>query len=112
MGIYKHIRDAWKNRSKEFLELNKQRLIAWRKEPATVRISRPTRLDRARSLGYKAKPGFIIARQRLGSGGRMRETDRKGRRPKHRRLLKIVSKNYQEIAEERAGLRSNIKRFS
>ncbi len=102
MGIYKYIRETWKNKSKEFLELNKQRLIDWRKEPATTRISKPTRLDRARSLGYKAKPGFIIIRQRVSSGGRMRETKRGGRRPKHRRLLKIVSKNYQQIAEERA----------
>lgn len=102
MGIYKYIRDVWKEKPKEFLALQKQRLIKWRKESATTRINKPTRLDRARSLGYKAKPGFIIVRQRLLSGGRMRSTKRKGRRPKHRRLLKIVSKNYQQIAEERA----------
>ncbi len=46
--------DAWR-----------KRLAEWRKEPAVLRIDRPTRIDRARSLGYKAKQGFLIVRQTL-----------------------------------------------
>ncbi len=102
MGVYQHIRELWKKPRSNFIELMKQRFIEWRREPATVRIERPTRLDRARSLGYKAKPGIIIVRQRVLRGGRMRPKIRKGRRPKAMRRKKIVAKSYQWICEERA----------
>ncbi|MFC2135890.1 50S ribosomal protein L15e [Bacteroidota bacterium] len=102
MGLYKHIREAWKKPKKTLSELNRERLIVWRKEPVTVRIERPTRLDRARSLGYRAKQGIILARQRVGKSARMREKFKSGRRSKHMRRNKIVAKNYQQIAEERA----------
>ncbi|MBU0471959.1 MAG: 50S ribosomal protein L15e [Nanoarchaeota archaeon] len=102
MGLYKYIRAAWKKPKQTLKALNKERLIAWRREPATLRIERPTRLDRARSLGYKAKQGIIIVRQRVSSGGRQREKFSSGRRPRHMRRKKIVAKNYQQVAEERA----------
>jgi len=102
MGLYKHVRELWKQPRKNLGDLWKQRLIQWRREPVTLRIERPTRIDRARSLGYKAKQGFVVVRQRLSSGGRMREKFKSGRRPKHYRRKKIVSKSYQLIAEERA----------
>lgn len=83
-------------------ELWKERLVRWRKEPVTVRIEKPTRLDRARSLGYKAIQGFVIVRQRVNRGGRKRPHINKARRSKNKRQKKIVAKNYQRIAEERA----------
>jgi len=102
MGLYQHIRELWKRPKDSLKELNKERLIAWRKEPSTIRIERPTRLDRARSLGYRAKEGIIVVRQRVSKGGRMREKFHGGRRPRHMRRKKIVAKGYQQIAEERA----------
>jgi len=102
MGLYKYLRQAWKKPNEEHEAVQKQRLILWRKQPVTVRTVYPTRVDRARSLGYKAKQGFIIVRQRVDRGGRMRSSDRGGRRPKAARRLKILDKNYQQIAEERA----------
>ncbi|MBN2567585.1 50S ribosomal protein L15e [Candidatus Woesearchaeota archaeon] len=99
MGMYQHIREAWKKPDRN---LQRARLIQWRKQPTTVRIERPTRLDRARSLGYKAKQGFIIVRQRVHRGGRMREQFDGGRRSKHFRHRKVLKKNYQQVAEERA----------
>lgn len=102
MGIYKYIRESWKEPSKELDEIWKQRIISWRTEPSTIRIPKPTRLDRARSLGYKAKPGILIVRQRVLRGGRMRPKNKAGRRPKHFRSRKIVGMNYQWIAEQRA----------
>ena len=83
-------------------ELWKQRLVQWRREPVTLRIERPTRLDKARSLGYKSLQGFVLVRQKVSRGGRMRPKIRKARRPKARRHKKIVAMNYQRIAEERA----------
>ena len=100
MGIYKHIREAWKKPKQ--MEHWRSRLIQWRREPVTIRIRRPTRLDKARSLGYKAKPGFIIVRQRINRGGKMRPQHRAGRRSKHMRRRLVLGKNYQQLAEERA----------
>ena len=82
MGMYKYVRDLWKKPKKNLGEVQKNRLILWRKQPVTVRIKKPTRIDRARSLGYKAKQGFILIRQRVGRGGRMKPKTAGGRRPK------------------------------
>ncbi|MBT4824566.1 50S ribosomal protein L15e [Candidatus Woesearchaeota archaeon] len=102
MGLYKYVRELWKKPQDSLGDLWKQRLFIWRREPATVRIERPTRIDRARSLGYKAKPGFIVVRQRLKRGGRMRERPSGGRKPKRYTRRKNVGKSYQQVAEERA----------
>ncbi|MFH1409541.1 MAG: 50S ribosomal protein L15e [Nanoarchaeota archaeon] len=99
MGLYKYLREAWKqpNTSEQ-----KKRLIDWRQDPVTWRIDRPTRLDRARSLGYKAKQGIFVVRHRISRGGRMRPTIRAGRRPKHFHQRLTLGKSYQWVAEERA----------
>ena len=99
MGLYKQLRKTF--RSDEYKGIQKLRLISWRKEPVTVKLDRPTRLDRARSLGYKAKQGFVIVRTKVRRAKRLRPLLKKGRRSKHRRRKKIVNKNYRQIAEER-----------
>lgn len=69
--MYKYIRDAWKNPDESYVrELMWQRAPKWRREKAVQRIERPTRLDRARSLGYRAKKGFVLVRTRVRRGGR------------------------------------------
>jgi large subunit ribosomal protein L15e len=102
MGLYQYIRKIWKDPQTNLGELWTQRLIEWRKDPVTIRIERPTRLDRARSLGYKAKPGFLIVRQRIDRGGRMRPKLKKGRKSSKQRRKLVLGMNYQEIAERRA----------
>ena len=97
MSMYKYIRKSLDEGTND-----KERLIQWRKEQSTVRIEYPTRLDRARSLGYKAKPGFLIIRQRVITGGRMRPDIVAGRKPKNNRQNKVLDMNYQHIAERRA----------
>lgn len=51
-----------------------QRIRVWeyRQLPSICRVSRPTRPDKARRLGYKAKQGFCIYRARVRRGGRKR----------------------------------------
>ena len=102
MSMYQYIREAWKDPKEGLGKLWQERLIKWRKEPTTIRIERPTRLDRARSLGYKAKPGFIIVRQRVPRGGRQRPKIRHPRRPKAMGRRKDLTLNYQVVAEQRA----------
>ena len=101
MGYLKYVKELWKKPKANMPEMWRERLITWRREPVTVRITHPTRIDRARSLGYKAKQGFVIVRQRIGRGGHMRPKFVGGRRPKHMRRKQVIGKNYQQIAEER-----------
>lgn len=99
--MYQYIRQAWKQPRESLGPIWQQRLVDWRKEEVTVRIERPTRLDRARSLGYRAKQGIILVRQRVDRGGRQRPQIRKRRRSKHFGRRKNVGKSYQWVAEER-----------
>ena len=101
MSMYKAIRDLWKNPKKNLGELYKQRLIQFRREEVITKIERPTRLDRARSLGYKPKKGVVLYRVRIKSGGRFREQRKKGRRSRTQRRRKIVGMSYQWIAENK-----------
>ena len=102
MGYLKYMRKAWKKPQENMPEMWRERLLKWRREPVTVRIERPTRIDRARSLGYKAKKGVLVVRQRVLRGGRKREQFKSGRRSKAMRRTKIVGINYQQVAEQRA----------
>ncbi len=105
MGMYKYVRDLWKDPKKNMPELWRARLIQWRKGDATVRLEKPTRIDRARSLGYKAKTGYIVVRQRVIRGGHKRPKIRKGRRPKRYHQNKNLDLSYQTIAERRADMK-------
>jgi len=102
MGVYKYLRKLYEQPKKNIGDLYKERLIEWRKEGASTRIEKPTRLDRARSLGYKAKPGIIVVRQKVMRNKRQRPNTMAGRRPKANRRKKIVKMNYQHISEMRA----------
>jgi len=102
MGLYKYVRELWKRPKENLGELWQQRLIAWRREPSTIRVKRPTRIDRARSLGYKAKPGFVVVRQRVKRGGRQSPQLKKGRRSKRQSRRKDLRISYQVVAEMRA----------
>ena len=99
MGLYKHLRERWKELGDSIF---KTRMIMWRKENSITRIERPTRLDRARSLGYKAKKGIFIVRVRVKKSRRMRPQIKSGRRSAHYHRRKIVGKSYQWITEEKA----------
>ncbi|MBN1645232.1 50S ribosomal protein L15e [Candidatus Woesearchaeota archaeon] len=102
MGLYKHIQKVWKQPKKNLGMALREKLIQFRREPATLRIKRPTNLFSARSKGYKAKQGIILIRQRVGRGGHEQAKKTGGRRPKKRSQRMTLAKNYQTIAEERA----------
>lgn len=103
MGYYKYVQKLWTKPKENLGDLWKQRLISWRQEPSTVRLEHPTRIDRARALGYKAKPGIFVARQRIIRGGHVNESlHGAGRRPKKQSTRMALVMNYQWIAEGRA----------
>jgi len=100
---YKYIAEAWAKHDKSYVhELMRQRLIEWRRQSVITRIEKPTRLDRARKLGYKAKQGFVLARVRVRRGGMQKQRPKAGRRPKRMGVKKFKpSKSLRLIGEER-----------
>ena len=97
------MQEAWKKNRKD--PVQKERLMLWRTEPEYVKVEKPTRLDKARSLGYKAKQGIIVVRERVMRGGRMRPRFMGGRRSKAFRRKKVLAQNFQAIAEQRSSRR-------
>jgi len=103
MGMYSYVRSLWKRPKENLGSLWKERLIKYRREGTVVRIEKPTRIDRARALGYKAKQGVIVVRVRVRKGGRERERHRNARRPKRAGFTDFTpKKSLRWIAEERA----------
>lgn len=103
-GMYHHIRRAWKDPDGTPMWGSiRERRVRWRREPTIVRVDRPTRLDRARELGYKAKQGVVVARVRVRRGGQRRRAIRGGRRPKRKGVARLtLGISIQRIAENRA----------
>ena len=80
----------------------RQRAVIWRNENAVTRVEKPSRIARARRLGYKAKQGIIVIRMRVGTGGMRKERPRRGRRPKHLGVTKIKADvSMKQVAERR-----------
>jgi len=73
MGAYKYLEELWKKKQSDVLRfLLRIRCWEYRQLPAVHRATRPSRPDKARRLGYKAKQGFVIYRVRVRRGGRKR----------------------------------------
>ena len=104
LSMYKSIAKAWKRPKASYVkELLRERLIEWRRGRSVVRLDHPTRLDRARALGFKAKPGIIVVRSRIRRGGRRKERVNAARKPKKMGVKKYTpKKSLRWIAEERA----------
>jgi large subunit ribosomal protein L15e len=88
----------WKSNADEL----KSKSIGWRTEPVIHKIQRPSRLDRAHRLGYKAKQGIIVVRVRVGRGGMRKQRPVAGRRPKHMGVVHIKQGiSMRKVAERR-----------
>lgn len=106
-GLYHFLREAWKKPDKK---VNRERMIEWRKGNVITKVDKPLRIDRARSLGYKDKIGFVVLRVRLKRGGHKRPRPNKGRKGKRMHTRKNLRMNYKWIAEQRAAKRySNLE---
>ena len=104
--MYDHVGDQWKKPDTSYKSPQQQRLIQWRHEENFLRVDKPLRIDRARSLGYKAKPGFIVVRTHVRRGGLRKPTIKGGRKASAKGITKITAgKSTQRIAEERTAKR-------
>lgn len=107
MGAYKYLEELWKKKQSDVMRfLSRVRSWEYRQLPAIHRASRPTRPDKARRLGYKAKQGFTIFRVRIKRGGRKRKVS-KGicyGKPSTSGVRRIkAARNLRSVAEERVG---------
>ena len=90
--------NIWRSNAPEL----RSRVVSWRKQNALTRIDKPSRIQRARRLGYKAKQGIIVIRMRVGTGGMRRKRPRSGRRPKHLGVTRIKADvSMKGVAERR-----------
>lgn len=88
----------WKENAPEL----RAKAIEWRRQHALIRVDRPSRLQKARRLGYKAKQGIVVVRMRVGRGNMRRKRPVAGRRPKHLGVLRIKpALSMQRVAERR-----------
>mgnify|MGYP000565994649 CR=1 FL=1 len=100
VGYLKYVKKAFREKGSE---LFRDRLEEWRRQPVVYRIERPSRIDRARALGYKPKQGIIVVRVKVLKGGRTRPRFRMGRKPSKMGMLKYYpKKSLRWIAEEKA----------
>jgi len=110
MGAYKYVSELYRKKQSDVMRyLLRIRCWQYRQLNRVHRCPRPTRPDRARRLGYKAKQGYVIYRVCMRRGGRKRPVA-KGcpyGKPKTSGAVKQQKpeRNLQSIAEERAGRR-------
>lgn len=81
MVLAKIVRKSFAKSAAERSEPFTMRLRSWRKKETVVKAERPTNPARARSLGYKAAKGYVIARVRIKRGKRKRNQPDLGRKP-------------------------------
>ena len=109
MGAYKYVQELYKKKQSDVMRFL-FRVRAWqlRQLPAVHRATHPTRPDKARRLGYKAKQGYVVYRIRIRRGGRKRPVH-KGKtmgKPKNQGVTGLKAKrSLQAVAEERVGRR-------
>ncbi|MBR9679294.1 MAG: 50S ribosomal protein L15e [Nanoarchaeota archaeon] len=102
MGFYKYLGKLWKKPLSTMKDEYKKQIRSWRKDNSIVRISKPTRIDKARMYGYKAKGGFVVNRIKIKRGGRKRVQVHSGRKPSKSGQNKYSNKkSLQLICEER-----------
>ncbi|CAH6789253.1 unknown_gene_6221 [Phodopus roborovskii] len=88
MGAYKYIQELWWKKQSEVMHF----LL---KLSALHRAPRPTRPDKARRLGYKAKQGYVLYWNRVRRGG--------GKRPVPKGATYSKPVHHGSLAEEIAG---------
>lgn len=73
MGAYKYLEELWRKKQSDLMSfILRLRTWEYRQLPVIHKVSRSSRPDKARKLGYKNKEGYVIWRVRVRRGGRKR----------------------------------------
>ena len=84
-SAYRYMSDSFRHARRGGPPLRHERLLMWRRDHRPPRA--PTRLDRARAIGWRAKNGYLVARVRVRRGGQRKRAIIAGRRPKRKGIL-------------------------
>merc|ERR1719253_1460196 len=107
MTAYRYLEELWRKKQSDVMRFL-LRIRAWeyRQLPKVWRATGPTRVDKARRLGYKAKQGYSVWRVAVRRGGRKRPNG-KGivyGKPKHQGINQLkFARSLRSVAEERVG---------
>merc|ERR1712018_419842 len=107
MGAYKYMQELYRKKQSDVLRfLLRVRCWQYRQLSTIHRASRPTRPDKARRLGYRAKRGYCIYRIRIRRGGRKRPVPKGATygKPTNQGVNSLKNqRSHQAVAEERVG---------
>ena len=107
MGAYKYLQELWRKKQSDTIRFV-MRVRCWEYRQLAVihKVTRPSRLDKARALGFKQKQGYVIYRCRIRRGGRKRAVH-KGcvhGKPVHQGIRKLKkARSHRSVAEEKVG---------
>merc|ERR1711981_341395 len=74
MSAYKYLEMLYRHKSSDMSRfLNRVRSWEYRQLPAVCAVNVPTRVEKARKLGYKATPGYCVFRVRVRKGDKVRQ---------------------------------------
>ncbi|CAM1504144.1 Fc.00g017350.m01.CDS01 [Cosmosporella sp. VM-42] len=109
MGALKYVEELQKKKQSDVMRFL-LRVRCWELRQLNVihRASRPSRLDKARRLGYKAKQGYVIYRVRVRRGGRKRPVPKGATygKPTNQGVNQLkYQRSLKATAEERVGRR-------
>ncbi|RYP51752.1 hypothetical protein DL768_002975 [Monosporascus sp. mg162] len=109
MGALKYVEELQKKKQSDVLRFL-LRVRCWELRQLNVihRASRPSRPDKARRLGYKAKQGYVIYRVRVRRGGRKRPVPKGATygKPTNQGVNQLkYQRSLKATAEERVGRR-------
>ncbi|EAX88789.1 60S ribosomal protein L15-1, putative [Trichomonas vaginalis G3] len=107
MGAFTYLRELYTKKQSEVMRfILRLRCWEYRQLPELVRLTHPSRPDKARRMGYKAKQGMVVYRIRVRKGSRRRvaSKNRQYGKPRTHHIYKLTpSLNLQAIAEQKAG---------
>ncbi|KAL8796746.1 MAG: hypothetical protein Q9182_007311 [Xanthomendoza sp. 2 TL-2023] len=109
MGALKYVEELQKKKQSDVLRFL-LRVRCWELRQLNVihRASRPSRPDKARRLGYKAKQGYVVYRVRVRRGGRKRPVPKGATygKPTNQGVNQLkYQRSLKSTAEERVGRR-------
>ncbi len=100
---YSYVKETFEKHETGYQTVHWKRGIEFRKGHSIERVERPTKIYRARELGYKAKQGYVVVRVRVRKGGMHKVRPKRGRKPRAMGVSKYTpGKNLRWVAEERA----------
>merc|ERR1712141_629083 len=107
MGAYKYMQELYRKKQTDVLRfLLRVRCWQYRQLAKIHRVTKPTRPDKARRLGYRAKQGFCVYRCRVRRGGRKRPVPKGATygKPVNQGVNQLkFRRSLQSVAEERVG---------